>query len=100
MIREDAPTRAELAADEMPTGTRRLCEHCGCTTGEAEAGRQCVDPPSEEHPAGHSFRDFPLCSGCGGEGGSVQWHAGDAAPDPQTERLCDRCEGTGVEGMI
>jgi hypothetical protein len=94
----NAPTRAEAERDEMPTGTRRLCEYCGCTPAEADF-RSCVQP-GERRPGEHSFREFPLCSSCGGKGGSVQWRPGDAAPDPQTEVLCDRCEGHGVEGLV
>ena len=95
----EPPTRAELARDEIPSGTRRLCEYCGCTPEDGEV-RSCVEPGGTGRPPCHSFKDFPLCSSCGGEGGRVRFTPGSVMPDPQTEELCSRCEGYGVEGLI
>jgi DnaJ-class molecular chaperone len=40
------------------------------------------------------------CPDCRGRGGQMFHTYGSRAPDPQTEQLCDRCEGTGVEGLV
>lgn len=36
------------------------------------------------------------CPDCGGEGGSMEYTPGSVMPDPQTERVCDTCEGAGT----